>query len=285
LGISNGGGSVQQEPISFETLTNTRSITAGTFTFNYYDEVSGQAPVAIATPVGIADTSISVPVSLGPGDLLQIDQEILSVTDSPVAGTLTVTRGFHKTAAATHTQGTLAYPLSRKVVIAPFVKNFFGSPASGDWQSTIQIPNVRIASVELYMTNSLGDGPVFVHSYTNTIDSGLRTMAGGQYTFQINGYLAIQTGAAPDIVVDANRSVRDMYAIIRMAPVGGPVTLQINHGGQVYATLTIPAGQTTSNVVSGFGLPPLIAGDPLSLDVTAVGSTSPGSDLNVILRL
>ncbi len=285
LGISNGGGSVQLAPVSFEKLINTRSITAGTFTFNYYDEVNGPAPIAMSGPVGATDTTISVPVSLAPGALLQIDQEILSVTGSAGAGTVTVTRGAHNTTAAIHGQGTLAYPLSQKVVIAPFVKNFFGSPASGDWQSTIQIPNVRIASVALYMTNSLGDGGVSFNPYTSTIDGGLRTMAGGQYTFQISGYVAIQSGAAPDIVVDANRSVRDMYALIRTAPVGGAVTVRINHSGQVYATLTIPAGQTTSNVVSGFGLPPLFAGDSLTLDVTAVGLTSPGSDLNVIMRL
>lgn len=285
LGISNGGGSVQLAQVSFQTLTNTRSITAGTFTFNYYDEVNGQSPAAIGAPVGVTDTSISVPVSLAPGALVQIEQEILSVTGTPAPGTVTVMRGANNTAAATHAQGTLAYPLSQKVVIAPFVKNFFGSPASGDWQSTIQIPNVRVASVTLFMTNSLGDGALSVNPYTSTIDGGLRTMAGGQYTFQISGYLAIQTGAAPDVVVDANRSVRDMYAIIRTAPVGGAVTLRINHSGRVYAILTIPAGQTTSNVVSGFGLPPLTAGDSLSLDVTAVGLTSPGSDLNVIMRL
>ena len=285
LGISNGGGSIQLAQISFEKLANTRSITAGTFTFSYYDEVNGPAPIAITAPMGASDTSLSVPVSLTPGALLQIGQEILSVTGSAGAGTVTVARGIHNTTAAAHEQGTLGYPLSQKVVIAPFVKNFFGSPASGDWQSTIQIPNVRIGSVGLYMTNSLGDGAVSVNPYTGTIDGGLRTMAGGQFTFQISGYLAIHTGAAPDIVVDANRSVRDMYGIVRSAPVGGPVTVQINHGGQAYATLTIPAGQTISNVVSGFGLPPLAAGDSLSLDVIAVGLTSPGSDLNVIIRL
>ena len=285
LGISNGGGSIQLAQISFEKLTNTRSITAGTFTFNYYDEVNGPAPIAITAPSGPSDTSLSLPVSLTPGALLQIEQEILSVTGSAGAGTVTVARGVHNTTAAAHGQGTLGYPLSQKVVIAPFVRNFFGTPASGDWQNTIQIPNVRIASVGLYMTNSLGDGAVSVNPYTSTIDGGLRTMAGGQFTFQISGYLAIHTGAAPDVVVDANRSVRDMYAIVRSAPVGAPVTVQINHSGQIYATLTIPAGQTTSNVVSGFGLPALIAGDSLSLDVIAVGLTSPGSDLNVIIRL
>jgi hypothetical protein len=285
LGISSTGGAVQLAPISFENLANTRSITAGTFTFYYYDEVNGSAPVALSAPMGIADTSVSFPNVLEAGTLLQVNQEILNVTDSSEAGTLIVTRGAHGTTAAAHQQNAPVYLLSQKVVIAPFVKNFFGSPASGDWQSTIQIPNVRIASMGLYMTNALGDGAVAINPYTNTIDSGLRTMSGGQYTFQIGGYLAIQSGAAPDIVVDASRSVRDMYAVLRSAPQGSALTLQINHNRQPYATLTIPAGATTSNVVSGFGLSPLLAGDSLSLDVVSVGISVPGSDLNVIIRL
>jgi hypothetical protein len=38
-------------------------------------------------------------------------------------------------------------------------------------------------------------------------------------------------------------------------------------------------------VTGGFGLPALRAGDLLSLDVTGVGTTNPGSDLTFILRL
>jgi hypothetical protein len=247
--------------------------------------VNGSAPAVLSAPIGIADTFISCPNVVEARTLLQVDQEILCVTGASNAGTLTVTRGAHGTTAATHQQNAPVYLLSQKVVIAPFVKNFFGTPASGDWQSTVQIPNVRIASVGLYMTNALGDGAVAFNPYTNTIDNGLRTMSGGQYTFQIGGYLAIQSGAAPDIVVDATRSVRDIYAVVRSAPQGSALTLQISHNRQGYAALTVPVGATISNVVSGFGLPPLLAGDSLSLDVVSVGITTPGSDLNVIIRL
>ena len=91
---------------------------------------------------------------------------------------------------------------------------------AGIGRARFRSPTCGSGASALYMTNSLGDGAVSVNPYTGTIDGGLRTMAGGQFTFQISGYLAIHTGAAPDVVVDANRSVRDMYAIIRSAPVG-----------------------------------------------------------------
>jgi len=167
----------------------------------------------------------------------------------------------------------------------PFIKNFFGSPASGDWQYTVALPSVRLASAELYMTNALGAGAVTVNSYTATIDSGLRTLAGGQYSFQITGYLAIQTNAAPAIIVDADRSVRDIYGIVNTAPTGAAIILQITRNGALYITVQIPAGATISNIAGGFGLPALRAGDLLSLNIAGVGTTVPGSDLTLIMRL
>jgi hypothetical protein len=147
------------------------------------------------------------------------------------------------------------------------------------------MPDVRVASVDLFMTNALGNGAVSVNPYTTTNDTGLRTNGGGQFSFQITGYLAIQTGAAPLVIVDADQSVRDMYAVLIGPPSGAGVTLEINRNGSAYATLQFAAGAAVSNVVSGFGLPALRAGDQLSLDVDGVGTTNPGSDLTVIMRL
>lgn len=128
-------------------------------------------------------------------------------------------------------------------------------------------------------------GATTQNCYTSTIDSGLRTLAGGQYSFQITGYPAIQTNAAPPVIVDADRSVRDIYAIVSGAPTGAAITLQITDNGTLYATLQIPDGATTSNVIDGFGMPALRAGDQLNLSIAGVGTTTPGSGLTVILRL
>jgi hypothetical protein len=191
----------------------------------------------------------------------------------------------HSTTAADHAVTAPVYPLSDKVVIVPFISEFFGSPASGEWNYSVELPDVRIASVELYMTNSLGAGAVAVSPFTATNDSGLRTLAGGQYSFQITGYLAVQTGAAPNIIVDSARSVGDIYAVLRGSSSGAGVTLELNLNGAPYATVQFDPGTITSYVVDGFGLPAFTAGDQLSLDVTGVGTTNPGSDLTVIIRL
>ena len=186
------GGVLELGAIGFGALANTSSITAGTYTFHYYDEVNGTAPLTVTAPIGASDASIVFSNVYIPGTLVQIEQEVLQVTGLNTDGSQAVLRGLQGTTAAAHAVSTLAFTLSEMVAIVPFIKNFFGSPASGDWKYSLALPNVRLASVELYMTNALGAGAVAANSYTGTVDSGLRTMAGGQYSFQITGYLAIQ---------------------------------------------------------------------------------------------
>jgi hypothetical protein len=279
------GGVVELSAIGFSTFVNTTSIVAGTYTFHYYDEINGATPLALPSAMATTDTSAALGSSFAQGTYLQIDQEILQVGGTNPNGTVAISRGMHGTQAASHSAGALVYSLTDKVAIVPFTQRFFGSAASGDWKYDLDLPNVRLASVELYMTNLLGDGAATANQYTGTIDSGLRTMQGGQFSFQITGYLAIQTGAAPNLVVDADRSVRDMYGILRLPPTGAKITLQLNRNGAAYASVEFAEGATTSSVAAGFGLPALRAGDLLSLDVVSVGTTNPGSDLTFILRL
>ncbi len=278
-----GDGTAVLAGIAFTTLHNTTSISSGTYTFHYYDEINGAAG-SLTAAIGIADTSIQFTGTVASGTLLQIDQEII-LTGATASGATSVTRAMHGTLAAAHLMTTPWYRLSDKVVIVPFIKNFFGTPASGEWSSTVALADVRIASVELYMTNLFGASPSTISNFTNTNDSGLRTLAGGQYSFQITGYLAVQTGAAPNIIVDAPRSIEDIYAVLRTPSSGSGVTLEVNVNGQPYATVQFDPNAVTSYVVPGFGLPALTPGDQLSLDVTGVGTTNPGSDLTVIIRL
>jgi hypothetical protein len=148
----------------------------------------------------------------------------------------------------------------------------------------------------LVVTNSRGDSPIGTVAVTQTVDRGLRTLSGGQYSIDVDGFLAIENGAAPDVVIEATHTVRDVYAVVRQAPAdatgqtNSPVQIRLNQtlpgqSSTVYCTLTIPNNATISSPQSGFLLPPLAAGARLSLDVTGVGVTNPGSDLTVIIRL
>src|SRR6185312_6389066 len=276
-------GAVQLSGIAFTSLTNTTGIVAGTYTFHYFDELHG-VPVSLSAAIGSGDTSASFAAPVAEGALLQVGQEILRA-GATTGGVTAVTRAVHSTTAADHTVVEPAYPLASKVVIVPFIRNFFRTPASGRWSGTVDLPDIRIGSVELYMTNSFGAGPATVAPFTETTDSGLRTLAGGQFSFQITGYLAVLSGAAPDIVVDGARAVRDVYAVLRGASSGTGVTLEVNRNGQPWAAIQFYPGAAISYVAPGFGLPTLNAGDRLSLDVTGVGTANPGSDLTVIVRL
>jgi hypothetical protein len=119
-------------------------------------------------------------------------------------------------------------------------------------------------------------------------DSGLRTLSGGQFAIQVEGNLAVQSDAAPPLVVQDTHSLRDLFAMVREAPAGGPVEMTIQQDEAVYAVLSIPANSKVSNVVSGFGLPPLRSGSQIKLNITKVSQgtdSSPGRDLTVSVRM
>jgi hypothetical protein len=179
----------------------------------------------------------------------------------------------------------------------PFVDDFFGSPASGSYSSSVFLPDVRIGAAELFMTNVRGNSPAGANSYGATTDQGLRTLNGGQLSIQVEGYLAAQTDAAPPLVVESALAVRDIFATLGQSPAQptglspgtNTLTLQLRVGSTVYCTLAFDDGATTSNAaVNGFGLPPLAAESQLSLDILTVhgeANSLPGRDLTVTVRL
>jgi hypothetical protein len=281
-------GAIELSGVSFPDLTNTHTITAGTLAIYYWSELEQVPPPALASAIGPQDTFIDLATAGGAlaGSFVQIEGEVAEVTAVSNNGTrYTVTRGMHTSTAATHASGTAVYGLVEKIQIVPFVRDFFGSPASGSWSFPVALPDCRVVSAELYVTNIKGNSPTGAVCLTQTTDLGLRTLAGGQFSFQVEGFLAIETGATPDLIVEQTHSVRDVYGVVRQASGGGPVQLQVNQNGAAYCSLTIASGAVISNSVAGASLPPLTAGARLSLDITMVGPTNPGADLTVIIRL
>ncbi len=277
-------GAVELSQVSFSGLANTRGITSGSFRFHFFDELNGTT-AAIAADLTATTTSAVISPSPAAGQLLQIEQEVIGVTSVGSGGICQLQRGVQGTNAAGHSAAAKVYLLSLQDVVFLFDRDFFGSAASGTWNELVSLPNARVASVELYVTNAFGNSPTAVNPYTSLTDGGLRTLSGGQIGFQVAGYLAIQTGAAPDVMVDRDRTTGGIYAIVRGAADGTGIDLQIDRNGAPYCGLQINAGSTASATVSGFGLAALRAGDRLSLDVTGVGSGTPGNDLTVVISL
>jgi hypothetical protein len=280
-------GTVELSGVSFPTLVNTTSVTAGTLTMYYWDELAGSTPYSLSAAMAVIDTALNLtPAGTATaGSFVQVEAEVMQVVAVANGGLqYQVARGMHGTTAASHAAAVAVYQLSSTVAVAPFPLDFFGSPLSGNWSYPMPLPNTKVASAELFVTNSRGNSPTAAINLTQSVDYGLRTLSGGQYSFQVQGFLAVDSDPAPNIIVEAAHAVQDVYAIVKQAPVGGPIQITLSQNGSPYCTLAIPAGATVSPSVDGFGMP-LLAQAQLSLAITAVGQTSPGSDLTVILRL
>jgi hypothetical protein len=290
-----GQGTIELSGISFTDLTNTHTISAGTLTLFCWNELDSPSTFTLASAIVATDVTITLSAA-GPataGSLIQIEGEILRVTAVSGGGLVyTVTRGAEGSTAAAHAAAAVIYHLSANVTIMPFVDDFFGSPSSGSYTWSIFLPDVRVGAAEFFVTNVRGNSPAAVLSFGSTVDEGLRTLSGGQLSIQIEGYLAVQTDAAPPLVVESALAARDIFAVVNQAPFdpvsSAPVTLTLRQGSTVYCTLSIAAGATISNVVSGFGLAPLAAEAQVSLDITGVPTAAgslPGRDLTVVIRL
>ncbi len=280
-------GTVQLSGVSFSTLTNTYSVTAGTLTMYYWDELLGQTPYSLAAAMAVGDTVLNLTQAgtAEPGWFVQIEAEVMQVVAVENGGLqYQVIRAMHGTTAAPHAVQVALYQLAATVVVVPFPLSFFGSPLSGNWSYPISLPNSKVASAELFVTNSRGNSPAGAINLTQSSDYGLRTLSGGQYSFQVQGFLAVDSNPSPNVVVEAAHAVQDVYAVVKQAPVGGPIQISLSQTGSPYCTLAIPDGGTASPSVDGFGMP-LLAQAQLSIAISAVGQTSPGADLTVILRL
>jgi hypothetical protein len=289
FGLSSGQseGTVELSGVSFADLTNTQTVSSATLTMYYWDELQGAPTTVLAGALGTADTALSLntPGTGVAGTILQIETELIQVTAVASGGMqYTVQRGVQGSQAATHIVGTPIYHLAAKTAIAPFPEGFFGSPYCGSWNYAILLPDVRVASGQLFATNSRGNSPTANALLTHSADSGLRTLSGGQYSIQVDGYLAVDQSVAPALIVDTARSVRDVFAILGTGA-DAPVELQLNVNGLAYCQVTFATGLTLSSAVDGKTLPPLAAGAQLTLSVLSVGQVLPGSDLTLLIRL
>jgi len=251
----------------------------------FWDELQGVTRFSLAARLRNADSSLVLNVAgtAGAGDMIQVDAEVMSVT-AVDSMQYTVTRGMHGTQAVAHDAAAAVYHLAAKTAIAPFAPNFFGSPYSGSWNYATVMPDVCIASAQLFVTNRKGDSPPATIALTHSAENGMRTYAGGQYALQVDGYLAIEDSATPPVVIDSKRSVRDVYGVLGTAA-DAPVTFQVNVNGAAFCECTFQPGLTVSSVVNGLTLPPLEQRAQITLSILAVGQTYPGADLTVVVRL
>jgi hypothetical protein len=287
-----GDGSVELTAVGFPTLQNTRGIMGGTLTLHYWNELN--ASPALALDAAILDTVATTLVlneaaaGLTPDAILQVDQELMRVTAiSPDGLTLTVERGALESNAAAHPAAVKVYRLERGIFVAPFVKGFFGSPASLKYSFPVYLPDARIAASEFFVTNSYGDGSTTAFALTQNTAAGMRTGSGGQLTLQFDGPLAIGSNLTPALIAERAQSILAVTALVADPPTGGQVEVRVLRNGETYADLVIPENATAAMPVTGFGKAPLLEGDRITIDILNVPPSdfgTPGRDLTVALR-
>ncbi len=286
-----GDGSLEMAGVGFTSFANTHTISAGVLDLFWWDELSSPSAIGLGASIDgtTAELTVSPPVESMTLPLIQIGGEIMEVLDVLDSGaTYHVVRGAQGSSAAAHASGDRVYHLQRTTAVIPFVNGFFGSPANGTFRYSMSLPDVRIGAANLYMINAFGDGEIGFATFGGSLDQGIRTLSGGQVAIQVEGYLAIQNSAAPALVIDRTHAAGEIFAVVREAPDGGAIELTIRQDDDVYCTLTIADGATVSNVVRGFGLPPLTVDKRLYLDVASVPgapNTLPGRDLTVTIRM
>jgi hypothetical protein len=125
---------------------------------------------------------------------------------------------------------------------------------------------------------------------SSTVSSG-STASGSvnQIVLTVPGILAIQSNVAPILELAAAQTFSTIVALVKTAPIGSPITLQLYVSGAAWGpVVTIAAGALSgSGSISGAG--PIPANAIIRLDITGVGATLtgvsfPGSDLTVLVR-
>lgn len=95
-------------------------------------------------------------------------------------------------------------------------------------------------------------------------------------------------GAATVAVRDRHQAtgpgdIVDVHAVVGTAPAGSALTFQVRVEGVVAATGSIPAGQTEVDVAVAAPVA-FTEGQTIDLNITAVGSGTAGSDLDVTVE-
>jgi hypothetical protein len=120
----------------------------------------------------------------------------------------------------------------------------------------------------------------------NITDSRTRFLLGNSGAippFAVNGQLYVQNGLGVNWIVPPGiTAINSLYATCLTAPAGSGLTLQLYDVTQsrIIGTVTIPAGATTA-IGTSMTNPIVNTGDVVRFDCTAVGSTTPGSDVLV----
>ena len=273
--------------IGFQDLANTKTISTLTFTVWHYDET---APIQTTITAAIDEEATSLTAqnltSFAPGNFALLGREIIRIT--AIDGqTAEIQRAQKDSIATAHDSGARLTLLHKRLFIYHVPRDFFGTPASGEWEAREPLRSMAVCAVELYVTNVFGNSPVKINNYTsNFVNGRLRILSGEQVDLIVEGIIGIESDAVPPVYLPQAASIRDIYAYCKNAPLGGDIHAVVKVAGNALGTIIIQEGRTFSaNSINGKDLPAIQPNQPITLDVTSVGTTFPGERLVVTIRL
>jgi hypothetical protein len=264
-------------------------------------------PNATATAVGsvvtlapVQNTGATVVCSASDGNTAQnltetmpswvlIDGEMIQVNATNGSS---VTRGAKATTAAAHASGALIWAIQTQTVLFPVIGATVNTPAWPTVAGTVPFRGQGLAAIDGWVTNEYGDSPVMTLAFTGTDQGRGRGLSGWVLDLEVPGTLAIASNVCPQALMPQACAPSNIYAVVNGAPVGSGATAVVRVNGNVWATVNlrawtgsasgtqsgIPEGALPWSVLDGMVMP---AGAVVTLDITAVGTTTPGSGLVV----
>jgi hypothetical protein len=298
-----GGGNLALTQVGFGSPLNTSSVTSGTLQIFHWNELATPSPYALASAVDAHATTLPLNRVASPlpysGQAIQIgsgssSEVVILLSANTTQNSYTVNRGQLGSTAVAHAAGDAVLHLDNSTIIVPFAPGFFQNASSSNYIHTVALPDVRIIAAEFFVNNSFGPSQSLQQSYAVVPPetSLLRTLSGGQFSLQVNGYLATQQNAAPPLLVQATHAIRDMRVTVNQPANGYDIVVTVLQNGILYGSaMTIPSGASSSSVVQGVDLAPVLEDALLTLDIalnsvatTSTNGVNPGRDLTVTIR-
>jgi hypothetical protein len=189
------------------------------------------------------------------------------------------------------------------------IRKFTFNAATGDYDNItdtssipgrfdMDLPNTCVLAIVAAVRNGFGTSAFTVYNCALSAVPGMRTLQGGNFTFQRSGVLQLVDQAAISKRVQYKSSIRVCYATVDDAPTGAAAIVKVQRmasGTSAWsdiATLTIADG----DLVSWGAYPPgdqripydgvwppaiLYPEDQLNYSITQIGSTTAGANLTV----
>jgi hypothetical protein len=162
---------------------------------------------------------------------------------------------------------------------------------NGDFNAIANEFNGSITNANVSASAAIAESKITFNTSTghdhDGVDSKLIQVNRG-FVWYAEGTLATGTNRGPRYVAPQNMTIVKCWLIVRTAPTGQAILIDINkNGSTIWSSqgnrATISAAATTGNTTT-FNTTALTAGDYLDLDIDQVGSGTAGVDLTVVLE-